>query len=94
MAVGLPRVQLLGDGAMGPRLHVLWHTAACLWLVREVDLSTVSAWLGHASITTTNRYLHYLGTAVDSAGLDRLNRGRGASGVHALGTDPGNSLWS
>lgn len=61
---------------MGRRLHDLRHTAACLWLVRGVDLSTASAWLGHASITTTNRYLHYLGTAADSAGLERLNRGR------------------
>jgi integrase len=41
--------------AMGRRLHDLRHTAACLWLTRGVDLSTVSAWLGHASMTTTNR---------------------------------------
>ena len=64
--------------AMGRRLHDLRHTAACLWLARGVDLRTVSAWLGHASVATTNRYLHYLGTAADSAGLERLNR----RGVH------------
>lgn len=68
--------------AMGRRLHDLRHTAACLWLARGVGLSTVSAWLGHASVATTNRYLHYLGTAADTAGLERLNRPRGAHGVH------------
>jgi integrase len=80
--------------AMGRRLHDLRHTAACLWLTRRVDLSTVSAWLGHASITTTNRYLHYLGTAADTAGLERLNRGRGAHGVHGAATQSEISLWS
>jgi integrase len=80
--------------ALGRRLHDLRHTAACLWLTRGVDLSTVSAWLGHASISTTNRYLHYLGTSADTAGLERLNRGRGAHGVHA-GTPTGEiSVWS
>ncbi|HEU4545360.1 MAG TPA: tyrosine-type recombinase/integrase [Microlunatus sp.] len=64
---------------MGGRLHDLRHTAACPWLTRDVDLSTVSAWLGHASISTTNRYLHHLGTSADTAGLERLNRGRGCT---------------
>ena len=79
---------------MGRRLHDLRHTAACLWLNRGVDLSTVSAWLGHASISTTNRYLHYLGTSADSAGLERLNRGRGAHGVHDTEPIASTSLWS
>ena len=35
---------------------------------------TVQAWMGHASVATTNLYLHHLGTAADKAGLDRLNR--------------------
>ena len=34
---------------------------------------------------TTNRYLHFLGTAADRAGLDRLNSGWGYQG----GTKPG-----
>lgn len=59
----------------GRRLHDLRHTAACLWLARGVDLSTVQAWLGHASVDTTNRYLHYLGTSADAVGLSRLNDG-------------------
>ena len=57
----------------GRRIHDLRHTAACLWLARGVDPGTVQAWMGHESIATTNRYLHFLGTGADSAGLDRLN---------------------
>jgi integrase len=57
----------------GRRLHDLRHTAACLWITRHVDLTTVQAWCGHESIATTNRYLHFLGTGADVAGLERLN---------------------
>lgn len=66
----------------GRRLHDLRHTAACLWLARGVDVSTVQNWMGHASITTTNLYLHHLGTGADLAGLERLNRAPGATGGH------------
>jgi integrase len=66
----------------GRRIHDLRHTAACLWLARGVDPVTVQAWMGHASIATTNLYLHHLGTSADRTGLDRLN-GRGYMG----GTD-------
>jgi integrase len=64
--------------AEGRRIHDLRHTAACLWLARGVDPRgvdpvTVRAWMGHASIATTNLYLHHLGTSADRAGLDRLN---------------------
>lgn len=65
--------------ARGRRIHDLRHTAACLWLARGVDPVTVQAWMGHASIATTNIYLHHLGTAADQVGLDRLN-GRGNTG--------------
>lgn len=57
----------------GRRIHDLRHTAACLWLARGVDPGTVQAWMGHESIATTNRYLHFLGTSADRAGLDRVN---------------------
>ena len=63
----------------GRRIHDLRHTAACLWLSKGVDPVTVQAWMGHASIATTNLYLHHLGTSADRAGLDRLN-GRGRMG--------------
>jgi len=59
--------------ARGRRLHDLRHTAACLWLSRGVDPASAQAWLGHASIATTNLYLHHLGTDADAAGLARLN---------------------
>ena len=70
--------------AEGRRIHDLRHTAACLWLARGVDPGTVQAWMGHASIATTNLYLHHLGTPADRAGLERLNA-RG----HAGGTQRG-----
>jgi integrase len=78
---------------MGRRLHDLAY-GGLPWLARGVDLSTVSAWLGHASISTTNRYLHYLGVAADSAGLERLNRGPCAHGVHTPATSCEISEWS
>ena len=62
------------------RLHDLRHTAACLWLARGVEPGTVQAWCGHESIATTNRYLHFLGTDADRAGLNKLNDGPGSAG--------------
>jgi integrase len=67
--------------APGRRIHDLRHTAACLWLSKGVDPVTVQAWLGHASIATTNIYLHHLGSSADRAGLDRLNTLGGAGGA-------------
>jgi integrase len=64
----------------GRRLHDLRHTAACLWLSRGVDPGTVQAWMGHESIATTNRYLHFLGNSAHTAGLERLNFDRGYAG--------------
>jgi integrase len=68
--------------ARGRRIHDLRHTAACLWLSRGVDPGTVQAWMGHASIATTNIYLHHLGTPADRAGLDRLNTRGYTGGTH------------
>jgi hypothetical protein len=67
--------------APGRRTHDLRHTAACLWLAKGVDPVTVKAWLGHASIATTNIYLHHLGSSADRAGLERLNALGGAGGA-------------
>lgn len=66
--------------AEGRRIHDLRHTAACLWLARGVDPVTVQAWMGHASMSTTNLYLHHLGTSADRAGLARLNQGERMGG--------------
>lgn len=65
----------------GRRIHDLRHTAACLWLARGVDLPTVQSWMGHESIATTNRYVHFLGSGADAAGLKLLNSRRGAPGA-------------
>ncbi len=76
-------------------MHDLRHTAACLWLNRGVDPGTVQAWMGHESIATTNRYLHFLGAGADRAGLERLNQPRPAqpeaaeAPVEALGVPRG-----
>ena len=50
---------------------------------KGVDPVTVQAWLGHASIATTNIYLHHLGSSADRAGLKRLNALGGARGAHS-----------
>lgn len=65
----------------GRRLHDLRHTAACLWLEAGVSPTTVQAWLGHADLATTQRYLHYLGTSADESALSRLNDSGGARGA-------------
>lgn len=62
----------------GRRIHDLRHTAACLWLARGVPVVTVKTWMGHADISTTDRYVHHLGTTADRAGLALLN-GPGAN---------------
>ena len=71
--------------AQGRRIHDLRHTTARLWLARGVYPVTVQSWMGHASIATTNIYLHHLGTAADRAGLDRLNRPGHAGGTRVAG---------
>jgi integrase len=39
------------------RFHDLRHSFGSL-VVREVDTATLKAWMGHAKLTTTERYLH------------------------------------
>lgn len=75
-ATAFKRTLAWSETARGRRIHDLRHTAACLWLARGVDPTTVQAWMGHASIATTNLYLHHLGTGADRAGLAQLNRAR------------------
>ncbi|WP_406024267.1 hypothetical protein OH802_00965 [Nocardioides sp. NBC_00850] len=50
------------------------------WLAKGVPATMVQAWMGHASIATTNIYLHHLGTVADEAGLARLNGSGGIRG--------------
>lgn len=39
-------------------LHDLRHAGASHWLADGVDIATISRWLGHADVATTQRYLH------------------------------------
>jgi hypothetical protein len=39
--------------------------------VREVDAATLKAWMGHAKLTTTERYLHSKPRHTDVVRLDR-----------------------
>lgn len=59
--------------ADGRRIHDLRHSAICWWLSAGLPLHVVKAMAGHASIKTTERYLHFVGDAAARTVLDRLN---------------------
>lgn len=63
-------------GLAGLRVHDLRHAHASWLLAGGADLQVVKERLGHASIVTTERYLHSLPTA-DETALDALSRVRG-----------------
>ncbi len=63
-------------GLAGLRVHDLRHAHASWLLAGGADLQVVKERLGHASIVTTERYLHSLPTA-DETALDALSRIRG-----------------
>ena len=65
-------------GLTGLRVHDLRHAHASWLLAGGADLQVVKERLGHASIVTTERYLHSLPTP-DETALDALSRVRGAS---------------
>ena len=48
------RVPSLATKTITP--HVIRHTSACHLLQAGVDINTIRAWLGHASLDTTNIY--------------------------------------
>jgi integrase len=56
------------------RFHDLRHSFGSL-VVREVDTATLKAWMGHAELTTTERYLHAKPRHGDVARLDRAFTG-------------------
>jgi integrase len=60
-------------GLAGLRVHDLRHAHASWLLAGGADLQVVKERLGHASIVTTERYLHSLPTA-DETALDALSR--------------------
>ncbi len=63
-------------GLAGLRVHDLRHAHASWLLAGGANLQVVKERLGHASIVTTERYLHTLPTA-DETALDALSRIRG-----------------
>ncbi|NMW47782.1 tyrosine-type recombinase/integrase [Mobiluncus curtisii] len=60
--------------AQGRTIHDRRHAAICIWLAAGIDLATVRAWAGHADLTTTSRYTHWLGTKADQTSLATLNK--------------------
>jgi site-specific recombinase XerD len=61
------------------RVHDLRHAHASWLLAGGSDLKSVMDRMGHAQITTTQKYLHSLPDA-DAKNLDALNRTRGQHG--------------
>jgi integrase len=72
--VWLPARKAAGLGSV--RVHDLRHAHASWLLAGGADLQVVKERLGHASISTTEKYLHSLPTA-DETALDALTRIRG-----------------
>jgi hypothetical protein len=71
-------------GLAGLRVHDLRHAHASWLLAGGADLQVVKDRLGHASIVTTERYLHTLPTA-DETALDALSRIRSRGTESAAG---------
>jgi integrase len=72
-------------------LHILRHTCASRLLKRGVALYTVSKWLGHASIRTTQRYAHLeegtleqAAAALAAVPMPVANDADGYAGTHPL----------
>ncbi len=55
------------------KFHALRHTSATLLLASGTNIKTVSSRLGHASIVTTNRYVHAM-TEADKTAAETLEQ--------------------
>ncbi len=62
--------------------HDLRHTFGTTCAAKGIDLRRIQAWMGHADIQTTMRYLHYVPQHDDAA---RLTAAFGAEPVTASG---------
>jgi len=49
--------------------HDLRHTFGTQCAAKGIDLRRIQAWMGHANIATTMRYLHYVPQHDDAARL-------------------------
>lgn len=56
--------------------HILRHTCATRLALAEVNAFTIQQWMGHKTITTTNRYTHIVASHLlgAAAALDRRNK--------------------
>jgi len=79
--VWLPAIKASGVD-FNVRVHDLRHAHASWLLAGGSDLKSVMDRMGHAQITTTQKYLHTLPDA-DQKNLDALNRIRGEKPQHA-----------
>lgn len=58
---------LAKNGLKHRKFHALRHTSATLLLYGDVNLKEVQSRLGHADISTTNKYLHSIAEADEAA---------------------------
>ena len=65
--------------------HDLRHTFGTQCAARGIDLPKIQAWMGHADIQTTMRYLHYVPPHDDTARLT-------AAFTANVGTEAGTEL--
>jgi integrase len=76
-AVDEAKIQRDPDKRLSP--HALRHSYGSLLLARGEQVSTVSAWLGHRKVTTTERwYAHQIETLLDEAAERMRERERGS----------------
>lgn len=65
-------------------LHMLRHTCCTRLLANNVDIRTVQQWMGHSSLSMTQRYAHFIPQRLDDAAdaLDGANEvAMGGAGV-------------
>jgi integrase len=61
-------------GLDGVHLHILRHTCASRLVQAGVSIYDVSKWLGHSSVSVTERYAHLHETSLDGAMMALVNR--------------------
>jgi integrase len=83
--IWLPAIEASGVD-FDVRVHDLRHAHASWLLAGGSDLKSVMDRMGHAQITTTQKYLHSLPDA-DAKNLDALSRIRGQHGGAGSGED-------
>jgi integrase len=61
-------------------MHDLRHSFGTTCAAKGIDLRRIQAWMGHADIQTTMRYLHYVPQHDDAARLTAAFTGERAPG--------------